>query len=321
MNLEKVLVFGHKGMVGSSILRGLKKIKKIKKILTISRNNLDLTNQADVHKYIKKNKPTLVIICAAKVGGIEANSKFPAEFLYENTMIEANIIHSSYTSGVKDLLFLGSSCIYPKLAKQPIKEEYLLSHYLESTNEAYAIAKILGIKLCESYSRQYGLDYRSVMPPNLYGQGDNYHPTNSHVIPALIRRIHNAKIKNLKEVIVWGTGKPKREFLYVDDLASACIELIKINKNKFRKIVKKNTSHINIGYGTDITIKELVNIIACIIGYNGKILFDHSKPDGTPRKLLDITLMKSIGWKPIFDLEEGLIKAYAFFKQETKTNN
>ena len=199
-----------------------------------------------------------------------------------------------------------------------VKEEYLLSHYLEPTNEAYAVAKILGIKLCETYSRQYGLDYRSVMPPNLYGQGDNYHPTNSHVIPALIRRFHNAKIKNLKEVIVWGTGKPKREFLYVDDLASACIEIMKMNKNKFSKIVKNNTSHINVGYGTDITIKKLVKIIASIIGYNGKILFDSSKPDGTPRKLLDVTLMKSIGWKPTFNLEEGLNKAYVFFKQETK---
>ncbi len=294
MNLEKVLVFGHRGMVGSSILRHLKKIKKIKKILTISRKNLDLTIQADVQKYIKKNKPTLVIVCAAKVGGIEANSKFPAEFLYENTMIEANIIHSSYTSGVKNLLFLGSSCIYPKLAKQPIKEEYLLSHYLEPTNEAYAVAKILGIKLCETYSRQYGLDYRSVMPPNLYGQGDSYHPTDGHVIPALIRRIHNAKIKNLKEVVVWGSGKPRREFLYVDDLTSACIEIIKIKKNRFNKIVKNNTSHINVGYGTDITIKELAAKIASIVDYKGKIVFDHSKPDGTQRKLLDITLMNQL---------------------------
>ncbi len=318
MNLEKVLVFGHKGMVGSSILRQLKKITKIKKILTISRKNLDLTNQADVQKYIKKNKPTLVIICAAKVGGIEANSKYPAEFLYENIMIEANIIHSSYISGVKNLLFLGSSCIYPKLSKQPIKEEYLLSHYLEPTNEAYAVAKISGIKLCETYSRQYGLDYRSVMPPNLYGQGDSYHPTDSHVIPALIRRFHNAKIKNLKEVVVWGTGKPRREFLYVDDLASACIKIVKINKNKFSKIVKNNTSHINVGYGSDITIRELVAKIASITEYKGKIIFDRSKPDGTPRKLLDISLMKSINWKPIYDLNEGLIKTYAFFQKETK---
>ena len=318
MNLEKVLVFGHKGMVGSAILRQLKKIKKIQKILTISRKNLDLTNQADVHKYIKRNKPTLVIICAAKVGGIEANSKFPAEFLYENSMIEANIIHSSYTSGVKNLLFLGSSCIYPKLAKQPIKEEYLLSHYLEPTNEAYAIAKILGLKLCESYSKQYGLDYRSIMPSNLYGQGDNYHPTDSHVIPALIRRFHNAKIKNLKEVSVWGSGKPKREFLYVDDLAKACVSIIKANKKRYRKILNNKTSHINVGYGTDITIRELIKVIAKVTGYKEKIKFDTSKPDGTPRKLLDISLIKTLGWKPTFDLESGLNVTYEFFKKETK---
>ena len=318
MNLEKVLVFGHKGMVGSAILRQLKKIKKIQKILTISRKNLDLTNQADVHKYIKRNKPTLVIICAAKVGGIEANSKFPAEFLYENSMIEANIIHSSYTSGVKNLLFLGSSCIYPKLAKQPIKEEYLLSHYLEPTNEAYAIAKILGLKLCESYSKQYGLDYRSIMPSNLYGQGDNYHPTDSHVIPALIRRFHNAKIKNLKEVSVWGSGKPKREFLYVDDLAKACVSIINTNKKRYRKILNNKTSHINVGYGTDITIKELIKVIAKVTGYKEKIKFDTSKPDGTPRKLLDISLIKTLGWKPTFDLESGLNVTYEFFKKEKK---
>ena len=318
MNLEKVLVFGHKGMVGSAILRQLKKIKKIQKILTISRKNLDLTNQADVNKYIKRNKPTLVIICAAKVGGIEANSKFPAEFLYENSMIEANIIHSSYTSGVKNLLFLGSSCIYPKLAKQPIKEEYLLSHYLEPTNEAYAIAKILGLKLCESYSKQYGLDYRSIMPSNLYGQGDNYHPTDSHVIPALIRRFHNAKIKNLKEVSVWGSGKPKREFLYVDDLAKACVSIINTNKKRYRKILNNKTSHINVGYGTDITIKELIKVIAKVTGYKEKIKFDTSKPDGTPRKLLDISLIKTLGWKPTFDLESGLNVTYEFFKKEKK---
>lgn len=317
MKLGKVLILGHRGMVGSAIHREMKDTRGVETVITISKSKLNLLDQSKVHKFIKKTNPDLVILCAARVGGISANARFPANFIYENSMIVSNVIHSCFKSGVKRLLFLGSSCIYPKFAKQPIKEEYLLSGLLEPTNEPYAIAKILGIKLCESYSSQYNLDYRAVMPCNLYGPGDNYHPSNSHVIPGLINKFHEAKEKNSKFVSVWGTGKPRREFLSVSDLAKACIKICKLNKSKYRKLIN-NQSHINIGSGEDITIKELSLMIAKIIDFRGKIKFDKNKPDGTPRKLLDVRLIKSLGWKPEIDLFNGLKATYSSYKKENR---
>lgn len=300
---SKIYVAGHNGMVGSSIIRSLIE-KGYKNIVCKSSNELDLMRQQNVEDFFVNEKPEYVFLAAAKVGGIHANNTFPAEFIYNNLMIESNIIHSAYKFGVKKLLFLGSSCIYPKFSEQPIREEYLLTGPLEATNEAYAIAKITGIELCKFYRRQYGCDFISVMPTNLYGINDNFDLQSSHVLPALIRKIHEAKINNKKEVIIWGTGKPKREFLYVDDLAEACIYLMMNYSHEL---------HINVGTGEDIEIKELTNIIKDIIGYKGSIVNDLSKPDGTPRKLLDVTKINELGWKYQISLEQGIKKVYQWY--------
>jgi GDP-L-fucose synthase len=317
MAKTKVYVAGHNGMVGSALVRLLKK-KKVY-LITRDRKELDLTNQTEVQNFFKKEKPDQVYLAAAKVGGIYANNKYPAEFIYENLIIEANIIHSAFLSGVKKLIFLGSSCIYPKFSNQPMKEEELLAGLLEPTNEPYAVAKIAGIKICESYNRQYGsthnVDYRSVMPTNLYGPGDNYDSKNSHVIPALIKKFHEAKIKKKSKVIVWGTGTPRREFLYVDDLARACYHVMNLSKNIYNKNTKPTCSHINVGYGMDLTIEELAKTIKKIINYKGKIKFDTKKLDGMPRKLLDSSRIKNLGWKPNINLKNGLVKVYEDFKK------
>ena len=323
MRKPKVYIAGHNGMVGSALIRILKK-KKIN-LITRDRKELDLTSQAAVRNFFKREKPDQVYLAAAKVGGIYANNKYPAEFIYQNLIIEANIIHSAFLSGVKKLLFLGSSCIYPKFANQPIKEGELLAGVLEPTNEPYAVAKIAGIKLCESYNRQYGstqnIEYRSVMPTNLYGPGDNYHSKNSHVIPALIKKFHEAKIKKKSKVIVWGTGMPRREFLYVDDLARACYHVMNLNKNIYDKNINSTCSHINVGCGKDLTIKELAETIKKIIGYKGEVKFDNRTLDGMPRKLLDCSLITSLGWKPRINLQKGLIKVYKDFQNIYKNLN
>ena len=312
MKKKKIFVAGHKGMVGSAIVRLLK--NKNVEIITKDKKELNLLNQKNVESFLKNKKIDQVYLAAARVGGIHANDTYPAEFIYENLMIQTNVIHGAFLSGVKKLLFLGSSCIYPKNTKQPINEDALLTGKLESTNEAYAIAKIAGIKMCESYNRQYGkshkIDYRCIMPTNLYGPGDNYHPENSHVIPGLIYRFHQAKIKNLPYVEIWGTGKPKREFLYVDDMAKASIKLMNINKKTFNKYVTINNSHINVGSGFDVSIKELAKIIKDIVNYKGDIKFDKTKPDGTQRKLLDSTKINNLKFKPYFSLKKGLKKTY-----------
>ena len=308
----KVFIAGHKGMVGSSIIRQLEN-KKVE-MITKNRKELDLLNQTDVKNFFKNHKIDQVYLAAAKVGGIHANNTYPADFIYENITIQNNVIHNAFLSGVKKLLFLGSSCIYPKYTNQPIKEDDLLSGKLEPTNEPYAIAKISGIKMCESYNRQYGLshniDYRSIMPTNLYGPGDNYHPENSHVIPGLIYRFHEAKVKNLEKVDIWGTGSPKREFLYVDDMARASILLMNVDKRVFDRQTSFLCSHINVGSGIDLTIKELAEIIREIIGFKGKINFNPNKPDGTPRKLLDVKKLNNLGFVPEVNLKDGLIKTY-----------
>ena len=309
---KKVFVAGHKGMVGSALVRHLKKQKV--KIITKSRNEINLLSQSEVLNFFKNQKIDQVYLASAKVGGIYANNTYPAEFIYENLMIQSNIIHSAFLTGVKKLLFLGSSCIYPKNAKQPIKEEDLLTGKLEATNESYAIAKIAGIKMCESYNRQYcvshSIDYRSIMPTNLYGPGDNYHPTNSHVIPGLISRFHHAKTNNLPDVKIWGTGKVKREFLYVDDMAQACIFLMNISKKKYDNYVLTMRNHINVGSGIEISIKKLAETIKNVVGYKGKIIFDPRKPDGSPRKFIDSGRMNNLGFKYKMNLKEGLIKTY-----------
>ena len=309
----KIFVAGHNGMVGSSIFRELKKSTAEENIITASRTQLDLTNQFEVDKFISKHQPDQVYLAAAKVGGILANDTFPAEFIYQNLMIQNNVINSAYNYGVKKLLFLGSSCIYPRLSTQPIKEEYLLDGHLEPTNEPYAIAKIAGIKLCESFNRQYNLDYRSLMPTNLYGPNDNYHPTNSHVIPGLIRRFHIAKHKKQKEVVIWGSGKQMREFLHVDDLASAAIFIQNLDKKSFENNTEPMLSHINVGCGSEITIKDLAIMIKETVGYNGKILFDTSKPDGAPRKLMNSNRLNKMGWHHNIELKVGLKNAYDWF--------
>ena len=315
-NDKKIYVAGHLGMVGSSIVRTLKS-NGYKNILVRSRLDLNLTDQSDVNFFFKKEKPDQVYLAAAKVGGIHANNTYPAEFIYNNLIIQANVIHAAFKYGTKKLLFLGSSCIYPKFSKQPIREEYLLNGKLETTNEAYAISKIAGIKICESYNRQYGkshgVDFRCVMPTNLYGPGDNYHSTNSHVIPSLIRRFHNAKINNLKSVSVWGTGLPKRDFLFVDDLATACVHVMNIGKERYKKITDDRQIHINVGSGKDLTIKNLAETIKNIVGFKGKIKFDTKMPDGTPRKLLECSRVKKLNWKPRVKLVEGLQVTYKDF--------
>ena len=295
---DKIYIAGHSGMAGSSILRKFI-LEGYENIIVKKSNELDLRNQQDVNNFFQNEKPQIVIIAAGKVGGILANSTFPAEFIYDNLMIETNIIHSSYLNKVEKLLFLGSSCIYPKLANQPLKEDYLLSGYLELSNKAYAIAKIVGIELCESYRTQYGCNYISAMPTNLYGTNDNYHPSNSHVFPALVMRILKAKIDNENSVTIWGSGTPRREFLHVDDLAEACYFLLE-NYN--------NSGSINVGWGEDITIRELAELISNEVGYKGELLFDSSKPDGTPRKLLDTTKINQLGWVPKIQLKEGIVK-------------
>lgn len=315
MNYNKrIYIAGHRGMVGSSIVRLLNE-QGYNNLIYRGHNELDLTNQSQVQNFFLNECPDIVFLAAAKVGGIYANKAYPADFIYNNLMIETNVINSAFLNGVKKLLFLGSSCIYPKLANQPMKEDSLLSGKLESTNEPYAIAKIAGIKLCESYNRQFGethgIDYRSVMPSNLYGPGDNYHPENSHVIPALIRRFHEAKINNNPIVEIWGTGTPKREFLHVDDLANACLHLMNTNKDKYIASTKIMQGHVNVGSGKDISIQELAFKIANVVGYEGRIEFDNTKEDGTPRKLLDSSLMHSLGWQSSIKLKQGLKNTYA----------
>ncbi|AOI90416.1 GDP-L-fucose synthase [Burkholderia pseudomultivorans] len=313
MNTSKrIFVAGHRGMVGSAIVRRLA-MQGQADIVTRSRHELDLTDQHAVGAFFAENAIDEVYLAAAKVGGIYANSHYPADFIYENMMMQANVIHHAYKAGVKRLLFLGSSCIYPKFAEQPIREDYLMTGKLEPTNEPYAIAKISGIKMCESYSRQYGVDYRSVMPTNLYGPGDNYHPDNSHVIPALLRRFHEAKVDRLPAVRVWGSGKPLREFLYVDDLAAASVLVMDLPADQYRRITGPMESHINVGTGEDVTIADLAALVADVVGYSGALEFDASKPDGTPRKLLDISKLRSIGYRPEMALGDGLRRAYDDF--------
>ena len=307
--MKKIFLAGHNGMVGSAIYRLLKRKKNIK-IITRSHSELDLCDQKAVKNFMEIESPDEVIIAAAKVGGIHANDTYPADFMYQNLQIQNNLIHYSYIQNVQKLLFLGSSCIYPKYAKQPMKEDILLTGSLEQTNEPYAIAKIAGIKLCESYNRQYGRDYRSVMPTNLYGPGDNYHQENSHVVPGLIRRFHEAKINGQQKVVVWGTGNPRREFLYVDDMAKACIFIHELDKIVLEKNIKKMQSHINIGTGLDLTIRELAQTIKNVVGYKGTIIFDTTKSDGTPRKLMNVDLIKKLGWQPHTSLIEGLSLSY-----------
>ena len=315
---QKIYVAGHRGMVGSAIVRNLQ-AKGYSNIVTRTHAQLDLTNQQAVKTFFEQENPDQVYLAAAKVGGIHANNTFPAEFIYDNLMVQNNVIHQAFVSGVKKLLFLGSSCIYPKLAPQPMSEDVLLTGKLESTNEPYAIAKIAGIKMCESYNRQYGnshgVDYRSVMPTNLYGPGDNYHPENSHVIPALLRRFHEAKINNAPEVVIWGTGTPRREFLYVDDMAAALIFVMDLDRVTYNQHTEPMQSHINVGFGSDVTIAELANTVAKATGYVGKIGFDPSRPDGAPRKWMDSGRINRLGWEPITNLEMGLRHAYASFLQ------
>jgi len=317
-NIKSCFVAGHKGMVGSSIIRLLKKKYPLIKIFTSNKSDLNLINQSQVNAFINKKKPDLVIIAAAKVGGIFKNLTYPAEFLYENLMIQNNIIHACYNNNISKVLFLGSSCIYPRNSNQPIKECDLLTGSLEKTNEAYAIAKITGIKMCQFYNQQYGTNYKSLMPTNLYGQGDNYHPEESHVIPGLIRRFHDAKIHNIPQIKVWGTGTALREFLYVDDLADAAIKIAFYDSKKINTVFHKSNSFINVGSGEEISIAELALKIAKTVQYNGKISFDSNIPDGTPRKILDSSLINSIGWKPKISLDNGLIQTYDFFKLEVQ---
>jgi GDP-L-fucose synthase len=313
---KKIYVAGHRGMVGSAIVRNLES-QGYENMVTRTHAQLDLTNQAAVADFFQSEKPDQVYLAAARVGGIHANNTYPAEFIYDNLMVQNNVIHQAFLSGVKKLLFLGSSCIYPKLAAQPMSEDALLTGKLEPTNEPYAIAKIAGIKMCESYNRQYGqshgVDYRSVMPTNLYGPGDNYHPENSHVIPALIRRFHEAKMSNAPEVVIWGTGTPRREFLFVDDMAAASIFVMDLDKKTYDSQTQAMQSHINVGFGSDITIQELAHAVAKATGYSGNISFDASKPDGAPRKWMSSDRLNQLGWSPKVNLEDGLKQAYAGF--------
>lgn len=314
---DVIFVAGHRGMVGSAIVRNLK-AKGYTNIIYADRRELDLTNQSAVNAYFASKKIGQVYLAAAKVGGIHANNEFPADFIYENLMIQANVISAAHVYGVQKLLFLGSSCIYPRLATQPMRESTLLTGELEPTNEPYAIAKIAGIKLCESYNRQYNRDYRCVMPTNLYGPNDNYHPSNSHVIPALMRRFHEAVCHGDKEVIIWGSGEPKREFLHVDDMASASIYVMELSREVYQNNTEPMNSHINVGTGSDCSIRELAETIANIAGFTGELIFDRSKPDGAPRKLMDVTRLKKLGWQASIDLTDGLSDAYDWYLKNSQ---
>jgi GDP-L-fucose synthase len=322
----KIYVAGHRGMVGSAIVRQLlAQGQPAERIITRAHAELDLTNQAAVNAFFAEEKPDQVYLAAAKVGGIHANNTYPAEFIYQNLMMQGNVIDAAFHNGVQKLLFLGSSCIYPKLADQPMREDALLTGTLEPTNEPYAIAKIAGLKLCESYNRQYGhshgVDYRSVMPTNLYGPGDNYHPENSHVIPALIRRFHEAKVNQAPSVTIWGTGTPRREFLYVDDMAAASVHIMNLPQATYSQHTQPMLSHINVGCGEDVTILQVAQVVARTVGYTGQILTDSTKPDGTPRKLMDSTRLNALGWKAHVELDVGLQAAYKDFLKKYATQD
>ena len=319
---SKIYIAGHRGMVGSAIMRNLE-AQGYSNIVTRTHAELDLTNQAAVKQFFETERPNQVYVSAAKVGGIHANNTYPAEFIYDNLMVQNNVIHQAFLAGVKKLHFLGSSCVYPKLATQPMSEDALLTGKLEPTNEPYAIAKIAGIKMCESYNRQYGqshgVDYRSVMPTNLYGPGDNYHLENSHVLPALIRRFHEAKVNQLPELVVWGTGTPRREFLYVDDMAAASVFVMNLDKAIYDQQTQAMQSHINVGFGSDVTIAELAQVIKAAVGYEGKISYDASKPNGVPRKWMDSSCLIRLGWSARIDLRSGVDLAYADFCKSSAT--
>ncbi len=309
---DKIYVAGHRGLVGSAIIRQLK-ARGLTNLLTRTHKELDLTNQVQVQTFFNQEKPDYVILAAAKVGGIHANNTYPADFIYQNMMIEANVIHSAYENKVKRLLFLGSTCVYPKAVEQPMREDVLLTSVLEPTNEPYALAKIAGIKLCESYNRQYTTDFRSVMPTNLYGINDNFHPENSHVIPALMQRFHKAKLNNDKEVTVWGSGNAMREFLYVDDMAAASLFVLELDEYIYKKNTKPMLSHINVGTGKDVTIREMTETMKQVVEFEGDVVFDTSKSDGSPRKLIDVNRLSNMGWEYTTDLEQGLRKTYEWY--------
>jgi GDP-L-fucose synthase len=316
MNLnDKIYIAGHRGLVGSAIVRQLEE-RGFTNLLMRAHKELDLANQAQVQSFFKQENPDYVILAAAKVGGIHANNTYPADFIYQNMMIEANVINSAYENKVKRLLFLGSTCIYPKAVEQPMREDALLTDVLEPTNEPYALAKIAGIKLCESYSRQHGTDFRSVMPTNLYGVNDNFHPENSHVIPALMHRFHEAKVNNDAEVVVWGTGNAMREFLYVDDMAEASLFVLELDKETYKANTQPMLSHINVGTGKDVTIREMAKIMKEVVGYKGNITFDTTKLDGAPRKLIDVSRLENMGWKYNVNLEDGFRKTYKWYLEK-----
>jgi len=309
---DKIYIAGHRGLVGSAIVRQLES-RGFTNLLMRTHKELDLTNQAEVQDFFQQEKPDYVILAAAKVGGIHANNTYPADFIYQNMMIEANVINSAYENKVKRLLFLGSTCIYPKAVEQPMREDALLTDVLEPTNEPYALAKIAGIKLCESYNRQHGTDFRSVMPTNLYGVNDNFHPENSHVIPALMRRFHEAKVNGDSEVVVWGTGNAMREFLYVDDMAKASLFVLGLDEKTYQANTKPMLSHINVGTGKDVTIREMAETMKEVVGYKGKLTFDTAKPDGAPRKLIDVSRLSNMGWNYSINLKDGLGKTYKWY--------
>jgi GDP-L-fucose synthase len=309
---DKIYIAGHRGLVGSAIVRQLE-LRGFTNLIMRTHKELDLTNQAQVQSFFTQENPDYVILAAAKVGGIHANNTYPADFIYQNMMIEANVINSAYESRVKRLLFLGSTCIYPKAVEQPMREDALLTDVLEPTNEPYALAKIAGIKLCESYNRQHGTDFRSVMPTNLYGINDNFHLENSHVIPALMQRLHQAKVDNDAEVVVWGTGNAMREFLYVDDMAQASLFVLELDGQTYKANTQPMLSHINVGTGKDVTIREMAEIMRQVVGYEGKLTFDTTRPDGSPRKLINVTRLNNIGWKYSIDLKEGLEETYNWY--------
>ena len=309
---DKIYIAGHGGLVGSAIVRQLES-RGVTNLLMRTHKELDLTSQAQVQDFFKKERPDYVILAAAKVGGIHANNTYPADFIYQNMMIEANVINSAYENKVKRLLFLGSTCIYPKAVDQPMREDALLTDVLEPTNEPYALAKIAGIKLCESYNRQHGTDFRSVMPTNLYGINDNFHPENSHVIPALMQRFHQAKISNDEEVVVWGTGNAMREFLYVDDMAEASLFVLELDEKTYQANTKSMLSHINVGTGKDVTIREMAETMKRVVGFKGELIFDMTKPDGAPRKLIDVTRLKNMGWEHSVNLKTGLLRTYKWY--------